>query len=623
LRIPAITAFLFLAVAATSNAATGWGLDRIDQHKLPLSQTYSRGHADGAGVTIYIVDTGVTNIAELGGRLRSLSVPGVVDTDDSANHGTPVASIAAGTTVGVAPHADIVNVRAITDASGVDPLNIQHVIDAIQAIDDDFLTLNPPPEWTPGTHCSPGQGVMRYPGVVNMSITFDRARFNTPTQLAQLDQLEAAIQASIAKGLVYVVGAGNGRGQQNFNVKAADASEFTPARLGNAACEATITVGGTAFPASSGLDRLGSANTNRGFGWATNVGPAVTLFAPGDNVDAFSKDGTSLLFSGTSAATPYVTGAVARYLMANVTTSASPSVAYSPADIRNRLLLSATQGAITNPNTTVFPNGLAGAQNALLFAEPAKGDFDGDLRPEIVWRNSSTGANALWMMKDTTYTSTANLPGLAGNFAIQGTADFNGDGKQDILWRNFTTGANALWLMNDTSFSGIINLPPIPDTLYYVGGIADFDGDGNADILWRNDSTGANAIWIMSGTNFTGTIVNLPGLPGNNFHFEGATDFDGDGFADILIRNYENGNNAVWLMNGTSYASTVNLPALPDVGYHIGGVADYNGDGWADILWHSETTQANAVWRMNGTAYLSTVDFNTIPNPDYHMQGPR
>jgi len=31
---------------------------------------------------------------------------------------------------------------------------------------------------------------------------------------------------------------------------------------------------------------------------------------------------------------------------------------------------------------------------------------------------------------------------------VQGIGDFDGDGKADILWRNLTTGTNSLWLMN-------------------------------------------------------------------------------------------------------------------------------------------------------------------------------
>jgi subtilisin family serine protease len=63
------------AVTPRSSSSGGvvpltWGLDRIDQRSLPLDSRYSRTQS-GAGVTVYIVDTGVrTSHSELTGRVR-------------------------------------------------------------------------------------------------------------------------------------------------------------------------------------------------------------------------------------------------------------------------------------------------------------------------------------------------------------------------------------------------------------------------------------------------------------------------------------------------------------------------------------------------------------------------
>jgi len=38
--------------------------------------------------------------------------------------------------------------------------------------------------------------------------------------------------------------------------------------------------------------------------------------------------------------------------------------------------------------------------------------------------------------------------------------------------------------------------------------IGDFNGDGNADVLWRDPSNGQNAMWLMNGTTKTlGAII--------------------------------------------------------------------------------------------------------------------
>eukprot|EP00741_Cyanophora_paradoxa_P013775 tig00020710_g13297.t1 len=97
--------------------STPWHLDRLDQTTggMTLDGRFDRGAANGAGVDIYVIDTGVrANHPQLEGRVVPLhdvdSVNFANDCSESL-HGTAVASVAAGSTVGAAPNASIFSLK--------------------------------------------------------------------------------------------------------------------------------------------------------------------------------------------------------------------------------------------------------------------------------------------------------------------------------------------------------------------------------------------------------------------------------------------------------------------------------------------------------------------------------
>ena len=85
----------------------------------------------------------------------------------------------------------------------------------------------------------------------------------------------------------------------------------------------------------------------------------------------------------------------------------------------------------TNPNPNPNPNPVS-------FANP--GDFNGDCRSDILWRNVSTGQVYEWFISGTAMTGSGSPGTPTSDWVIQDVGDFNGDGYADILWRNSNTG---------------------------------------------------------------------------------------------------------------------------------------------------------------------------------------
>ena len=250
--------------ASDTQSPVTWGLDRIDQRSLPLSNSYTY-NATGTGVTAYIIDTGIRFAhTQFGGRAVSGfdSVDGG-SADDCNGHGTHVAGTVGSTSYGVAKGVRLVAVRVLNcQGSGSNSGVIAGV------------------DWVTGNHAA-GQ-----PAVANMSLG---GGANT--------SLDNAVNTSINDGVSYLVAAGNN------NVNACNSS---PARVA-----AAITVGSTT-----------SSDSRSSF---SNYGSCLDIFAPGSSItSAWHTSNTATnTISGTSMASPHAAGVAALYLQTNG--SASPS----------------------------------------------------------------------------------------------------------------------------------------------------------------------------------------------------------------------------------------------------------------------------------------------------------
>src|SRR3954452_14393211 len=81
---------------STQTSPPGWGLDRIDQHDLPLNQRYQYSQT-GSGVIAYILDSGINATHhDFGARVRAGYDANPSSPGDCNGHGTHVAGIVGG-----------------------------------------------------------------------------------------------------------------------------------------------------------------------------------------------------------------------------------------------------------------------------------------------------------------------------------------------------------------------------------------------------------------------------------------------------------------------------------------------------------------------------------------------
>ncbi len=212
----------------------------------------------GQGVHAYIIDTGVrATHQEFSGRMGNGAdfVGDGNGTNDCNGHGTHVAGTTGGTTYGVAKAVTLHAVRVLNcQGSGATSGVIAGV------------------DWVTANHATSSVANMSLGGGVSTS-------------------LDNAVANSINSGVSYAIAAGNSN---------ANACNSSPARV----------------PAANTVGATTSTDARSSF---SNFGTCLDIFAPGSSItSAWNTSNTATnTISGTSMATPHVTGAIALYLEAN------------------------------------------------------------------------------------------------------------------------------------------------------------------------------------------------------------------------------------------------------------------------------------------------------------------
>jgi subtilisin family serine protease len=347
---------------------------------------------------------------------------------------------------------------------------------------------------------------------------------------------------------------------------------------------------------------------------------SVDLAAPGSSILSTITTGSGYgLLSGTSMATPHVTGAVA-LLSAYRPTLSAASLKASLLNNVDQLAawngLVKTNGrlnvfkAMQTPTTCTFTLGesqhsvgAAGGSVTENMTAPANCDYS--VKSNVNWITITAGdpgsgnsaftfsvqANSGAQRSGTITVAGQPFSVIQGGNSISTLSrvmDFDGDGKTDYVAIQNNGGGMTWHIWRSTAGYVVFNFGlfaqdiPVP---------ADYDGDGKADVaIWRGGTAGQQGYFYEINSSNGAININGWGLSGDDPRM--VQDFDGDGKADLTVVR-KAGGVLNWYVLGTSMGLRIYQFGTQD---DLPLRGDYDGDGKADA----------AVYRLAGGSPANT-----------------
>ena len=412
--------------------------------------------------------------------------------------------------------------------------------------------------------------------------------------------------------------------------------------------------------AAANVISVAATDSRDGRAYFSNYGPkSVHLGAPGAAVYSTLPFSRYEYYSGTSMATPHVTGVAALILAQNpsLTTAQVKSAILDNVDpipslagittTGGRLNAAKALGAPASPDFTlsIAPSSRTvvrgNAASYTVTVVPANG-FTGSV--ELSVTGLPAGTTATFTPSSTTSTSTLTIvtsgttplssasltvTGSSGaltrsSFATLSTvlsqplapcpsftllsyqasastsvaiADFNRDGKGDVIVTETEANRVRIRLSNNTLWTYPVGTAPLS------AAAADFNGDGRLDVATANSGSNDVSILLANGdTSFQAAVAYGAGAS----PFSVATgDFNGDGKADLAVANNGSSNVSVLLGQGNgTFAAAVNYATAS--GPFWVTPADFDRDGRLDLAVANFNANNVSLLRGNGDGTFQT-----------------
>jgi len=266
----------------------------------------------------------------------------------------------------------------------------------------------------------------------------------------------------------------------------------------------------------------------------------------------------------------------------------------------------------------------------------AKGNFNRDKSPDLIFRNPVSNASLVWLMNGINRISSSSVTPnpadanwrltAADDFGTAGSPAAGPDGNSDLVFLHQTTRQVEFWMMNGTARVGaavpLTGTAPLSSD-WDLSASGDFNFDGRSDLVWRNHVTQKIVTWLMSGTQKAGERIPTPDQAADaNWQIVAALDYNHDGNRDFLFYNTSSGKIVLWWLD-PNMVRTQGFFTTPDsagnANWKVVAGGDYSASTQtqccvADIVWRNDTSGNLVIWHMDTAGSRLTGEFTNPVN---------